>query len=41
MINTKTLVICIICAFVLTGGNFIPKSYVFATIITDSEESDF
>jgi len=41
MINTKTLVICIICAFVLAGGTFIPKSYVFATIITDSEESDF
>ena len=41
MINTNILVICIICAFVLAGGNFIPKPYVFATIITYSEESDF
>jgi len=38
MINTTTLVICIISVFVLVGGNFIPKADVYAQVITDSEE---
>ena len=40
MIYIKTLVICIISVFFLTG-NFIPKSDVFAQVISnDLEESD-
>ena len=40
MIYIKTLVICIVSVFFLTG-NFIPKSDVFAQVISDNlEESD-
>ena len=40
MIYIKTLVICIISVFFLTG-NFIPKSDVFAQVISNNlEESD-
>jgi hypothetical protein len=40
MIYIRTMVICIISIFILTG-NFIPKSDVFAQVISNSlEESD-
>jgi hypothetical protein len=40
MIYIRTIVICIISIFILTG-NFIPKSDVFAQVISNSlEESD-
>ena len=40
MIYLRTMVICIISIFILTG-NFIPKSDVFAQVISNSlEESD-
>ena len=41
MIYIKTLVICIISVFVLTDSNFIPKSDIFAQVISNNlEESD-
>jgi hypothetical protein len=40
MIYIRTMVICIVSIFILTG-NFIPKSDVFAQVISNSlEESD-
>ena len=40
MLYIRTMVICIISIFILTG-NFIPKSNVFAQVISNSlEESD-
>jgi predicted patatin/cPLA2 family phospholipase len=41
MIYIKTLVVCIISVFVLTDSNFIPKSDIFAQVISNNlEESD-
>jgi hypothetical protein len=41
MIYIKTLVSCLVIVFILTSGNFIPKSDVFAQVIANNlEESD-